>query len=249
MRRGDRAGIEIVSQRQRTPHGGTVAPVSRSVGPSAPDLEGLAAVSWDVDGTLYSTRSLPWRLLLAIATASFRDKSLGGARNLGQLRRHRRRVEVARTGGGCWSPSEADIAARLALEDRWLLPAIARIGVRAGVADLLGFFRRHGLKQVVVSDFVADRKLANLGLAGQFDAVYAGERLGSIKPSPKLLQEVLRDLDIPPDRLLHIGDRPDTDGAAAKEAHCRVLLLGRDFGSFRQLFRTLAGTSRFQEPR
>ena len=46
MRRGDRSGTEIASERQRTPHGGTVAPVSRLVGPTAPDLEGLAAVSW-----------------------------------------------------------------------------------------------------------------------------------------------------------------------------------------------------------
>ena len=62
--------------------------------------------------------------------------------------------------------------------------------------------------QVALSDFECSHKLASLGLADAFDAIYAGERLGHPKPSPEPFKRVLRDLDLPPHCLLHIGDRP-----------------------------------------
>ena len=159
---------------------------------------------------------------------------------LGQRADPRRGSQCLGAAGGVVKSSEQEIAGRLALERRWLAPAIARIGARDAVGELLRFLRMRVPCQVIVSDLEAEYKLASLGLREQFDAVYVGERIGALKPSPRLFQAVLRDLEIPSQRLLHIGDRPETDGAAARAASCRVLVLGQDFGSFRQLLRVFA---------
>ena len=204
------------------------------------DLEAISAVSWDVDGTLYSTRRLWGRVLADACGSSLRGHAARSVRELAQLRRFRARMERGRAAGGIEQSSERDIAGRLALERRWLAPAIARIGARDATGELLRFLRMRVPCQVVVTDFEAEYKLASLGLSDEFDAVYVGERVGALKPSPLLFQTVLRDLEIPPQRLLHIGNRPETDGAGARAASCQVLVLGHDFLSFRQLLRILS---------
>ena len=52
---------------------------------------------------------------------------------------------------------------------------------------------------------------------------------------------VLADLDVAPHAVLHIGDRDDRDGVAARGAGCQVLILGQDFPSYDALRAQLAG--------
>ncbi len=94
--------------------------------------------------------------------------------------------------------------------------------------------------QVILSDFEADYKLKLLGLERFFDAVYVGERMGVFKPSRVAYAKILEDFDLTPECLLHIGDRPDTDGAGAAAVGCPSLVLGKDFRSFWELDRILA---------
>ena len=199
------------------------------------DIGAVRAVSWDVDGTLYSTRRLASRFWPAILAASLRGAAREPWKAAAEMRRFHKRMELVRTEGGDLTVNDASIEQRIALERLWLSPAIAAIGARHGVADALRFFGTRLEAQVALSDFECGHKLASLGLTDYFDAVYSGERLGHLKPSPEPFKRVLRDLDLPPQCLLHIGDRPKTDGAGAEAAGCRVLLLGRDFRSFAQL--------------
>jgi FMN phosphatase YigB (HAD superfamily) len=51
---------------------------------------------------------------------------------------------------------------------------------------------------------------------------------------------IASDFRVPAASILHIGDRAETDAAAARAAGCRCLILGRDFrdfGSLLQQFR------------
>lgn len=207
------------------------------------DLDKISAVSWDVDGTLYSVGRLRARLVTDALLAPIRGRGVGATRDLARIRALYRGAESARSTGRAWRLSDTDLAARLALERQWLGPALEMVGVRPGTTELLRYFQGLGLMQVVVSDFECDHKLESLGVAEHFESAYAAERIGVLKPDPTVFHRVFDDLGIAPHRLLHIGDRPETDGVAARFAKCNALLLGRDFSDFRQLVREFSGKS------
>ncbi len=199
------------------------------------DIGAVRAISWDVDGTLYSTRRVASRLWVGMLAAALHGVPREPWAAAAEIRQFRKRMELVRAQGGSLTVDDASIERRIQFERRWLSPAIEATGARPGVADTLRSFGSRLQSQVALSDFECGHKLASLGLADAFNAIYAGERLGYLKPSPEPFKRVLRDLDLPPQCLLHIGDRPETDGAGAEAAGCGVLLLGRDFRSFSQL--------------
>ena len=202
------------------------------------DIGTVRAVSWDVDGTLYSSRRVASLLWTTATKESLRGNVRAPWGAVLEMGRFRRRVERARWNGGRIEPDSA----RVALEQRWISPLIESVGPRVGVASVLGLFRSRLEAQVALSDFESGHKLASLGLTHYFDSVYSGERIGYLKPSPEPFRKVLRDLDLPPEQLLHVGDRPDTDGAGAASVGCQVLLLGRDFHSFPELYKILTAS-------
>ncbi len=170
-----------------------------------------------MDGTLYSDRFLRTRVLLETARRG----------SPGDLRRLRDRRDP-----------DSDAAARLEAEARVLIPVIRRIGPSPGVIELLDRVRPRTL--IAVSDFDPGAKLEALGLSRYFKRIYAAERYGALKPDPRVFHAALADLGIPAPALLHIGNRADTDGAAARAAGCPALILGRDFSSFPELGALLA---------
>ena len=204
------------------------------------DTGAVRALSWDVDGTLYSARRVAVRYWLGVLAASLSGDGRSAWRATASLRRFRQRMERVRCAKGRIEPDDARIERRLALERRWLLPAMAAVGARPGVDDALRALRSRFRAQVAFSDFEAADKLASLGLTRHFDAVYSGERMGWLKPRPEPFRRILADLDLMPEQLLHIGDRAETDGCGASAAGCRFLLLRRDFRSFRELQTMLA---------
>jgi FMN phosphatase YigB (HAD superfamily) len=192
------------------------------------DFRDIEIVSWDVDGTLYElprmVRSLWWLGLGGLVRRPIR--TVRELRRLGRFRRAMNRVRAA--GGALGNRLPADRDELVAIEERWYGRAIARVGLRPGVAELLDRFAGEGVRQVVISDYRADYKLAALALTDRFDRVYAGEQLGYLKPAPELFLRVAADLEVAPGSILHIGDRRDRDGVAAKAAGCRVLIAGED---------------------
>ncbi len=215
--------------------------------PGRIDIGVVRAVSWDVDGTLYSTRRASARLRLGLVSAAIRGRARESWRAGVALRAFRRGMERARSEGGTVPRDDEGIQWRLGLERDWLLPAIRGAGARPGVQAALRFLQTRVEAQVALSDFECGAKIACLGLADCFDATYSGERMGHIKPNPEPFRRILRDFDLPPECLLHIGDRPETDGAGAEAAGCAALVLGRDFRSFREVaavFETKAAARR-----
>jgi FMN phosphatase YigB (HAD superfamily) len=205
-------------------------------------LQPVKLVSWDVDGTLYSIRRMKLNLLGRFLGEAASGRGLIARSELVALRRCRDAIDRARLTGGALdgrAQNQSDRDLLLALERRWYAPAIQKTGTRAGLTEVLSFLTVRNIPQVVISDYRADYKLESLGLDGRFASIYVGERLGFVKPSPRLFQQVTSDFKVPPAGLLHIGDRADRDEAGALAAGCQCLILGRDFRTFGSLLKRL----------
>lgn len=199
-------------------------------------------MSWDVDGTLYSVGRLKWQLLRMLLREMASGRGRAAREELAALRSYRAGLEAARLAGGALDKALREGNGREALLDlevRWYGRAIRRTGPRAGVIDLLSFLAARGVAQVVLSDYEAAYKLDSLGLTDRFASIYVGERLGYVKPNPRVFERIAADFGVPTASLLHIGDRADTDGAGARAAGCQCLILGRDFQSFGSLLERL----------
>ncbi len=207
-----------------------------------PDMDSIQVVSWDVDGTLYSTRRAACHAGMRALGSTVRRRRLDPLRELAELRELWRRVERVRFDAGIPVRVHDGSRRRRDLETKWWTPAIAASGPRPGVEALLGHFQGRVRAQVILTDYEADDKLRGLGLQKYFGAVYVGERMGFFKPNPVAFERILEDFGLTPECMLHIGDRVDTDGAGAAAAGCRSLILRKDFRSFGELYTMLVST-------
>ncbi len=234
--RDERAWEQLERAARRPIRGGGEppgAPSRRRPGPLGP-LEGVQVVSWDVDGTLYPmpqvVRGATW---LAVRRLLSRRAPQEAAELL-VLSRFRRAMEEVRREGGRLPDGALDRFAVprsriIDMERRWYGPPIASVGLWPGVSQLLDLFDELGLRQIVVSDYQSAWKLDALGIGHRFERVYAGEAVGALKPSPEVFEHVVRDLALPPGCILHLGDRPETDGVAASAAGLRVRIFDQGF--------------------
>lgn len=204
----------------------------------------IELVSWDVDGTLYSGPAMRRWVLARLCRRPW------GVIQLARTRRFHRATEASRATGG-------DVRhIRLASgrnetyphEVAWCQPAIARAGLRPGVLTVLTAVRTWGYPQVAFSDYRADYKLEALGVRQYFDAIYAGEDLGFVKPNPSGFLAMAERYQVAPQAILHIGDREATDGRAAAAAGVHCLLLGRDVHHPAELLGRLRVLLRREEP-
>ena len=205
------------------------------------DFNHIELVVWDVDGTLYSLRRMKWRVAMKYWRETLKGRNALAQRELASLRQYRQRIDSIRLAGGSIANrcDDLDLASLRVAAHRWYVQAIAETGPRAGVTRVLTELRNRTISQAVFSDFEADAKLAALGLSEYFDKVYAGERLGYVKPHPAVLEQIASDFSVSLERVLHIGDRVDSDEVAARAAGCHCLILGRDFRNFESLLKRL----------
>jgi FMN phosphatase YigB (HAD superfamily) len=206
-------------------------------------FDGIRLVSWDVDGTLYAPFPARVALLGRAARALLRGGGGRAYRGLAAFQRVRARLEAQRSPGRAppaWAGERpGDGALRAAFEAELLLPALAAVGPRPGAETALAALAGAGLTQVAFSDYEAEPKVRALGLARHFAGFYAGERDGRPKPSPAVLGRIAREHGLGAAAMLHVGDRVDTDGAAAAAFGCRALILGRDFRDLASLARAV----------
>ena len=184
---------------------------------------------FDLDGTLY--RPLPLKLAMAAEVLLF------GRSALASIRAFREEHEALREENGTYEPSPYQeqlkrASARLGIDGeqlestvvewvqkrpcRWL-PRFAR----GGLIHELREFRKAGGKTAVVSDYPGSRKLAALGLTGDFDEVVCNgetEGLRRLKPAPDGYRLAAERLGVAPEACLVLGDREDADGDAARAA-------------------------------
>jgi len=196
--------------------------------------ESIQVVSLDVDGTLYDARPVIrrflWFVFLKFITLQF-ELVFGELKSLIRAYQDRKRIHKHR--GDYRFEVDPDVRSRtLECTSRFIAPQIARQGLRPGVRQTILKLKEQGFKVVALSDYYSDAKLRCLGVHTLFDAVYAAESTGHLKPHPTGFLAVCRGEGIEPRQLLHVGDRDETDGVGARKAGASSLILSKDFDDF-----------------
>lgn len=107
------------------------------------------------------------------------------------------------------------------------------------VPEVLESLQAAGVRMMVISNW--DERLpvllAGLGLAGFFEAVVYSAQVGAEKPFPTIFHYALDRLDLPPEEVLHVGDRQreDVEGAQAVGMQALYLTRGSDEGDLQDL--------------
>lgn len=199
---------------------------------------------FDVDGTLYYQNKLRLimgkRLLMYYLLHPLKFKDLIIIKNFRSLRENAKdtnglfditakkcNVSVSRVNEVIkkWI-YENPIDALIASKDDTLLAIIDKL-------------KANGKTVAIWSDYEADDKLKALKLS--IDYVYTAEqeRVGELKPSPKGLNLIMSDLNVPKDKTIMIGDRMVKDGEAAKKAGCDYLILSKSKKKREEQLKTL----------
>jgi FMN phosphatase YigB (HAD superfamily) len=196
-----------------------------SSSPTAPTSTPIQAVSFDLDGTLYGTgphrlRLMP-RLLPQLGLIRAWSSAVKGHRDRPYDGLGERIIEATAARMGT-EPGEARARLWFFLERTWI-PGLRPAHLLPGVLDAITLLDARGIPRAVASDHPVPAKLARLGLATGWSALLDGEAVGALKPHPRVLLEAASTMGCPPAALLHIGDRHDTDGEAARAAGARYL--------------------------
>jgi putative hydrolase of the HAD superfamily len=104
-------------------------------------------------------------------------------------------------------------------------PIFKKVKPYAYAKETLTALRGRGLKLGILSDFPPEQKLENLGLAGFWDAVLCSERGGRLKPDPSPFLELAQSMELPPDRILYVGNSVSYDIIGAKQAGMKAALI------------------------
>lgn len=224
----------------------------------------IDAVAFDIDGTLYPNFSLYWRMI-PFFMAHYRFMTA-----FGRVRKDIRRWQRANPGQfhrdfflwqaslmveelGAGTPETEKERIHRLLYDGWK-PVFERVKPFPHVAGCFDAFRADGLKLGILSDFLPSQKGSVWNLAPRCDVVLGSEETGALKPSPVPFLALARALDVPPDRILYVGNSVSSDvrGASAvgmktacvmhpvmRALGCSVPGADISFSSYRKLVRNV----------
>ena len=206
--------------------------------PSAGARFAVRAVAFDLDGTLLDTiRDLAAAVnallgesgLAPLPVATVRDLVGKGMANL---------VSRALAARGRAAPQGDELAGLLA---RYQVLYAQRLGAQTtvfpGVAEGLARLHAAGIPLAVVTNkasrFVGPH-LEAAGLAGYIAVCVGGDDAAAKKPDPAPLQLAAARLDVPPARLLVVGDSGN-DALAARAAGCPVVIVPYGYNEGRRV--------------
>jgi HAD superfamily hydrolase (TIGR01549 family) len=191
----------------------------------------IKLITFDVDGTLTDAHGLRWPMFFR---NMFRLHVLRvGMRVREELRLH------AFDSGEQLRTREAELVAerldttaaqaRVVLDDVFDASLVACLRARSPDPRLrtaLLEASAAGVAVAVVSDRRVDDKLAALGLGDiEWVARISADDTGRLKPDPETVAAAARAIGVAADEVVHIGDRDDTDGAAARGFGARFELV------------------------
>jgi putative hydrolase of the HAD superfamily len=108
------------------------------------------------------------------------------------------------------------------------------------VPELLEQLRPH-FQLAVISNFDGRLRfiLQHLGISNYFSYIFISSELGADKPDPEIFRRALQVIHLNANEVLHVGDDPERDWKAAKEAGLLVFQLDRPKNSLRDLLTAL----------
>ena len=203
----------------------------------------LKALIFDVDGTLYRQGPVR-RTMLGRLLREHVGNPMQGLLTLRVLRAYRKAQEVLRTPSSAYSDL-AEEQLRLACKwtgvrlevvrvyvDRWMerepLEPVAR-SLCEGVRECLQVAVKREMRLGVFSDYPPAAKLTAMGVEHFFDVLVSAQdpEVQKFKPSPRGLEVALQRLGVERRQALYIGDRPEVDAAAARDAGVACVIIGR----------------------
>jgi len=201
-------------------------------------LQGISAVGFDLDGTLYPTYRLNVRLLPFLFRHGRLLTALGKARTIIRREQGQSPASAQRD----FYDYQAQITASLLhaqpeqikekidnLIYRGWEHHFSKIKLFPHVRELLTKLRSAGLKLGLLSDFPPKVKLEKLGLADCWDAVLCSEDIGAIKPAIQPFVKLANTLGCPPEQILYVGNSRHYDVAGAMQAGMKTAWLARPF--------------------
>jgi FMN phosphatase YigB (HAD superfamily) len=204
--------------------------------------QGISAVAFDLDGTLYPNYSLNLRLL------PFLVRHWRFVLAFGRARDTIRREHAAQTALAPAQPSSVIdfyerqaqlVAAQLKEQQEEIRERIDRLIYRGWepfflqikpflhVREVLGELKAAGMKLGLLSDFPPATKLEYLGLSDCWDTVLCTESIGALKPAARPFEELAKVLACRCGQILYVGNSRRYDVEGAKRAGMKAALLNR----------------------
>lgn len=188
----------------------------------------IKAIIFDLDGTLYNFKWLPFRLMWSLPTDILRIKA---------------DRTVRKSLKGCdFTTSEAylaEYARRMAektdfkSQDALNWYANRYMGTmcfllkryysqRPQLAEVFAWLHQQKIKIAVFSDYPrVHQRIRALDFSDEtmatISGIFSAQDFGSQKPAPRPFLEIAASLGVTPNQCLVVGDRDDTDGAGARE--------------------------------
>lgn len=200
----------------------------------------IAAVLFDLDGTLYDQRPLRRRMALELA-ASVLTSPLSASQRIRALQAFRHAQETLRHATqGVRAESQLVLAAErsgvpVATLQRWVeewmftRPLKHLPGCLAdGTVELLDWLTARAIPVGVFSDYAVGAKLRALGLDRYVSLTLCAtdEGIEAFKPHPRGFQEACRRWSLAPSEVLFVGDRIEVDAVGATAAGMPSVIIG-----------------------
>ncbi|GHV82878.1 phosphoglycolate phosphatase [Spirochaetia bacterium] len=214
------------------------------------------AVAFDLDGTLYHNFNFYRRIFPCL----FKDLPLAFAYNAA-----RKKLRADGTTGAFYDAQIGLVAERLGTDfgaakkriDKRIYAAwplvFDRIKLFPNVMETLQIFKQNGIKLGLLSDFPLEEKLKKLKMSNFFDLELCSELSGALKPHIQPFNKLIEGLEIPPEKILYVGNSIRYDVEGSKKAGMSAALIWRKplpppksaadfvFRDYRQLQRFVLG--------
>jgi len=225
----------------------------------------LNAVLFDLDGTLYHQAPVRRRMALELVRLLLRAPRRG-YRTVRGLRLFRRVREELRSMGRA-TESLDELQYRIAAEragldprrlrrdvEEWMirrpLPFLAA-SAREDLGRSLSRLKATGVRIGVYSDFPVADKLNALGCRSAFslEICSTDPDVNAFKPHPRGFLRACERWELPPERVLFVGDRADVDAGGARAAGMPCALVGRAVHAETRSYPSLGALMSVYEPR
>ena len=199
-------------------------------------IEGIKAIAFDIDGTIYPD----WKLFVRISGHFLRNiwffheynevrKELRRSAPVGDLFEYQAHLMARRLHiSSIRAREKVDAICYRALE-----PYFKRIKPYRGVVETIAAFKAAGLKIALFSDFPPEQKGDLWGLIPLCDVMLGSETAGALKPSPYSFGILAQKLELKPEEILYIGNSKKYDVGGANAAGMKSGYIMR---GFRRLF-------------